>query len=160
MSTDTITSDVGGGDDEVRQQHAPTFKDKLLTLVPMLVAIALLAAYLFISYRLFGAAATLSDASWERAMLLYGGFEAIVLTAVGFLFGQEVHRARAERAEEEATDNQQEAVDAVSAAKVARLKKQTLRNAILNSAGPNRAFIADPEARLEQLRLLATSLED
>jgi hypothetical protein len=47
-----------------------------------------------------------SQASWERYVYLLSGVEAVVFAAVGWLFGKEVHREQAEKAEanaEEAT---------------------------------------------------------
>ena len=44
---------------------------------------------------------------WDKALFLYKGIEAIALAAAGFLFGREVHRERAEKAEERADRNEQ-----------------------------------------------------
>jgi hypothetical protein len=44
---------------------------------------------------------------WDKALFLYKGLEAIALAAAGFLFGREVHRERAEKAEERADRNEQ-----------------------------------------------------
>jgi hypothetical protein len=44
---------------------------------------------------------------WDKALFLYKGIEAIALAAAGFLFGREVHRDRAEKAEERADRNEQ-----------------------------------------------------
>lgn len=43
------------------------------------------------------------EPTWSRLVCLYGGVEAIVFAAVGWLFGREVHRVQAARAEERAT---------------------------------------------------------
>jgi hypothetical protein len=40
-----------------------------------------------------------STASWERYVYLLSGVEAVVFAAVGWLFGKEVHREQAEKAE-------------------------------------------------------------
>ena len=42
-----------------------------------------------------------------QALVLHKGFEAIALAGAGYLFGREVHRERAEKAEERAYRNEQ-----------------------------------------------------
>ena len=42
------------------------------------------------------------SAVWDRRIYIFGSAEAIVFTAVGWLFGREVHRAAAETAREDA----------------------------------------------------------
>lgn len=143
------------------RQSVTSIQEMLSAVTPMLVAVALLAAYVAISYRLFlfVEGATLSEASWERTMTLYAGFESIVLTAVGFLFGQEVHRARAERAEHQAKDNQQDMLSVIGEASAANLKVQTLRKAILDAGAPGTITAASSDVALERLRQLAQELE-
>jgi hypothetical protein len=160
MVTKMISSQGADTSASPSQQGATSIQETLSAITPMLVAVALLAAYVAISYRLFVEGATLSDVSWERVMTLYAGFEAIVLTAVGFLFGQEVHRARAERAEHQAKDNQQDMLAVTSEASAANLKVQTLKKAILNAGAPGAITAASSDAALERLRLLAQELGD
>jgi hypothetical protein len=46
---------------------------------------------------------------WSRYVYLFGGFEAVVFTAVGWLFGREVHRAAVETATKHAAEYKEEA---------------------------------------------------
>jgi hypothetical protein len=45
---------------------------------------------------------SLNDTEWNRAIYLFGSVEAVAFAAAGYLFGKEVHRQRAENAEDEA----------------------------------------------------------
>ncbi|WP_400072415.1 hypothetical protein [Zobellia russellii] len=63
-----------------------------------LVALGILIAYGFFIYFLIGKVDS-GDPSWSRLIYLFSGVEAIVFAAVGFLFGKEVNRQRAEKAE-------------------------------------------------------------
>jgi hypothetical protein len=44
------------------------------------------------------------DKPWHRAMAIYKGIEAMALAGAGFLFGREINRERAEKAESHARD--------------------------------------------------------
>ncbi len=63
------------------------------------VAIAALVAFFFFVRYLLGRVATAEELEWTRAVYLFSGVEAIVFAATGFLFGKEVHRKQAEKAE-------------------------------------------------------------
>ncbi|WP_276167800.1 hypothetical protein [Zobellia alginiliquefaciens] len=77
-------------------------KNNVTTIANMqfVIAIALLIAYGFFIYFLIGRVDS-GDPSWSRLIYLFSGVEAIVFAAVGFLFGKEVNRQRAEKAETE-----------------------------------------------------------
>ena len=45
---------------------------------------------------------------WERRVYIFSGVEAIVFTAVGWIFGREVHRATAQQAQENAEQAKEE----------------------------------------------------
>ncbi len=49
------------------------------------------------------------DQVWQRRIYLFSAVEAIVFTAVGWLFGREVHRSAAESARQDATEARQSA---------------------------------------------------
>jgi Na+-transporting methylmalonyl-CoA/oxaloacetate decarboxylase gamma subunit len=49
---------------------------------------------------------------WDRLVYLYGGVEAIALAAVGYFFGKEVNRERAEKAEDKASKSDNAATKA------------------------------------------------
>ncbi|SHJ79395.1 hypothetical protein [Pseudozobellia thermophila] len=63
-----------------------------------IIAVALLVGYGFFIYYLVGRVDS-GDPAWSRLIYLFSGVEAIVFAAVGFLFGKEVNRRRAEQAE-------------------------------------------------------------
>ncbi|PKA97242.1 hypothetical protein B0O79_0895 [Flavobacteriaceae bacterium MAR_2009_75] len=65
-----------------------------------LIAFAVLVFYGFFIHFLIGKVDS-GDPSWSRLIYLFSGVEAIVFAAVGFLFGKEVNRRRAEKAETE-----------------------------------------------------------
>lgn len=47
---------------------------------------------------------TTDSQEWERWVYVFGAVEAIAFAAVGWVFGREVNRQRAEQAEEQASD--------------------------------------------------------
>ena len=86
------------------------------------IALALLLAYGVTVFVLFNLAddSGVDESTWSRYIYLLGGLEAIVFTAVGWLFGREVNRKQAEQAEKATKD----AADA-------KAKGEGLRQAIL-----------------------------
>jgi len=74
------------------------------------IALALLVGYAITLIVLFKLAdnSNVSEPVWSRYIYLLGGLEAVVFTAVGWLFGREVNRKQAEQAEK-ATDEATEA---------------------------------------------------
>ena len=82
-----------------------------IAVMQFVIAIALLIAYGFFIYFLIGKVDS-GDPSWSRLIYLFSGVEAIVFAAVGFLFGKEVNRQRAEKAETEkkAVEEQKEKI--------------------------------------------------
>ncbi|HEV2915918.1 MAG TPA: hypothetical protein VGX92_21735 [Pyrinomonadaceae bacterium] len=78
-------------------------------LVPLLVAIFVLWYFGTVMKRMFGLTGpTITEVEWGRNAYLYGGVEALAYAAAGFLFGREVNRQRAERAEESADSARRE----------------------------------------------------
>jgi hypothetical protein len=73
------------------------------------VAIGILAFYLLALIAGLVLAQSATDAVWLRTVYLLGGLEAIAFSATGFIFGKEVHRQQAERAEERAEEAEDEA---------------------------------------------------
>lgn len=80
-------------------------------LVPLLVAIIVLWYFGTVIKRMFGLTdpAAIGEVQWGRNAYLYAGVEALAYAAAGFLFGREVNRRRAEKAEENADRAQREA---------------------------------------------------
>lgn len=74
------------------------------------VAIIILIVYLiFIAFMLYKSdAQDTQDLSWSRMLYLFSGIEAIVFAALGYVFGKDIHRIRAEKAEENADQAKKE----------------------------------------------------
>lgn len=115
------------------------------------VAIGVLAAYaLLIVYMLLRTTSLGAD-QWDRAMYLLTGVEAIVFVAVGYLFGVEVNRKRAENAELRAVDAESRSLNAegraANAECEARHAQDELANALrtLNSFGST-ALVSEAES--------------
>jgi hypothetical protein len=75
-------------------------------------AIVVIVAFAIFAVFLVSNADTQNQSEWERWVYVFGAVEAIVFAAVGWFFGREVHRERAEKAEERAKEAEQEKVDA------------------------------------------------
>jgi hypothetical protein len=91
----------------------------------LIVAIVILAAFaLVVGFMLLNADG--NPEVWERRVYVFSGVEAIVFTAVGWIFGREVHRGTAEQAKDDAKEAKAEAKDAKADAE----KGQVLRGAI------------------------------
>src|SRR5438045_3246044 len=58
--------------------------------------------------------AVMNDVQWERYAYLLAGVETITFTAIGWLFGKEVHREQAQQAELRANETQ-DAMNTVAA---------------------------------------------
>ena len=81
---------------------------------------------------------------WTRAVYLLGGVEAITFSAAGYFFGREVHRERAEQAEEKAAQAHADVVGAEKRATEAESKGKALKAAIAAeaSAAPEAGAVA------------------
>ncbi len=79
--------------------EAMSLPEKLRAYVPWYFAGIILIGYgLFINY-LLGKTGT-NNEEWVKITYIFSSVEAIVFTAVGFIFGREVNRSRAEKAEQ------------------------------------------------------------
>jgi hypothetical protein len=96
----------------------------------IVVAVTILIAFAVLLYHMYQIAPTQEEALWNRSMALFGSVEAIAFTAAGYLFGKEVHREQAQRAEQRAHDKTAEAHEANAAAAEAKAKGESLRKAI------------------------------
>jgi len=115
------------------------------------ISLVLIAVYLVGVITMFQLAddSGTSDPIWERYTFLLAGFEAIVFTAVGWLFGREVNRKQAERAEQATDDAQKKAEEAASA----KAKGEGLRQAILSTIPEaNERGVDDPTDPTAALR--------
>jgi hypothetical protein len=95
------------------------------------VAIGLLVAFTALVIYMLATADGASD-TWERQVYVFGAVEAIVFTAVGWIFGREVHRANAKNAREDATQAKQEA--AAKGAQVEALTGEVAKGRTLAAA--------------------------
>lgn len=111
----------------------------------ILLIVALVVLILFVPLVLWMLAGTTvkEETVWARRVYVYGTVEAIVFTAVGWLFGREVHREQASSAKQdaqeakgEAASARQEASTKSEEAAVAKTKGHALAAAVRNTAPP------------------------
>ena len=88
----------------------PNNSNRIKRTVALFVAVVAIILYVFTCIYLFEKLDVLEE-HWDKALLLFKGLEAIALAAAGFLFGREVHRERAEKAEDRADRNEQRVKD-------------------------------------------------
>ncbi len=79
-------------------------------MIRTVVALVVIVAFAAFSVFLVTNADTKEATEWERWVYVFGATEAIAFAAVGWLFGREVNRERAVKAEASADKAQQEAV--------------------------------------------------
>jgi len=91
---------------------ASFWKDIMAGGVAILAVLGFAALIILIATLLSNAAMT--DVQWERYTYLLAGVETITFTAIGWLFGKEVHREQAQQAELRANETQ-DAMNTVAA---------------------------------------------
>ena len=96
----------------------------------LIIALVILAGFSYLLYEMYTFAGTDQAQMWERRMVLYGTVEALAFTAAGYLFGKEVHREQAEKAEERADKKTTETEQAKAQAAEETAKGRTLANLI------------------------------
>ena len=96
----------------------------------LFVAFLILAGFSYIFYDMYKLADTKDSQLWDRRKMLYGSVEALAFTAAGYVFGKEVHREQAQRAEKRADAKTAEAEKANTEAADARAKGHSLKHAI------------------------------
>jgi len=99
-------------DPEPQEPDAAAWKNR-----QFFVAVVLLAAFAALVGVMLVVADAPNETVWQRRVYLFGAVEAIVFTAVGWLFGREVSRSAAQSAQQAATDAKQEAATARDEAK-------------------------------------------
>lgn len=114
--TTTVAKDEGGG------SHAGT-RLSGLALAAALVALVAFGAFVF---HLIGQVAT-EEVRWTRLAWLFASVEAIAFGAAGALFGSNIQRERAERAELQATLNAEQATQNADIAAKGRALAATLQ---------------------------------
>ncbi|WP_353508005.1 hypothetical protein [Intrasporangium sp.] len=97
-----------------------------------IAAIAIAVVYIVVAFITLNRAddADVTESAWLRIVFVVQGVEAIAFTAIGWLFGREVHRGAAEAAKEQADEAKQEAVGAAERATVAERDGWRLAEAI------------------------------
>jgi hypothetical protein len=113
-------SDSTANESKTNGEHGG-FKTTAAT-IAAIVAIVGFAVLLIFMVGLIGA----EEKVWTRASFLLNGVEAIAFAAAGFLFGKEVHREQAEKAEKRADDSGKQASDAEKRAADAEAKGTAL----------------------------------
>jgi len=81
--------------------------------------------FIFIYFLIDKTGGTVNETQWSRYIYLFSGVEAILFSAVGFIFGKEVNRTRADKAEkkEEEANKEKEAAKDKANAEAAKGKK-------------------------------------
>ena len=96
-----------------------------------IVAVGLLVA--FVAMVIYMLVTSDGDATtWERQVYVFGAVEAIVFTAVGWIFGREVHRAGAQDARQDAKEAKEDA--AAKGEKVEELTEEVAKGRTLAAA--------------------------
>ena len=98
--------------------------------VKMVLAAVILVGYIVFVVYMASAANDPNDLKWTRLVYIFGSAEAIVFGTVGWIFGREINRERAEKAEERATKASSDASKADAAAEVAVQSGYTLAREI------------------------------
>lgn len=124
----------------------------------VVIAIAILVGFAVLLYHMYQLAPTREEALWNRSLALFGSVEAIAFTAAGYLFGKEVHREQAQRAEQRAHETTVEAHEAKAAAAEAKAKGESLRKAIeaKRAATARNAINESPQGQTDETETLAT----
>lgn len=95
-------------------------------LITVGIAFVLLIAFGWLVYYLNGKVQSDNELEWQRRVYLFGGVEAIVFTAVGWIFGREVNRQQVDAAEKRVDTSEQKADAAVDKAASAEAKAADL----------------------------------
>jgi hypothetical protein len=95
-------------------------------IVTGIVVVAFLALFAY----MVRAADSTKEVEWSRLVYLFGSAEAIAFSALGWLFGREVHRERAENAEKQAAEATAKAGEAKSQAASAQAKGEAFAESI------------------------------
>lgn len=109
-----------------------------------LLPIAMLIVVVYLAFALVAfirADDPLTETLWTRSAWVVQGVEAIAFTAVGWLFGKEVHRGEAEQAKERADEAKGEAKDAKQDAKAAVSRADAAKDDLVETR--ERAVVAE-----------------
>jgi hypothetical protein len=96
--------------------------------------------------------ANASDTVWKNRVFVFSSVEAVVFTAVGWVFGREVHRAEAESAHKDAEDAREDAKEKSELADRKARESADERAKGMRLAGAVETFAAGPADRKDQTR--------
>jgi hypothetical protein len=99
--------------------------DGIKSSVAIVVGIGALIGFVWLVQFMLGQI-TSEEKQWTRAVYVFGGVEALAFSAAGFFFGSQVHRERAEKAEQRAGKAQQDAANGKALAEVVKGKAKGL----------------------------------
>lgn len=116
-------------------------------LVKFVAAVAAMLAFGWFVYYMLGQTKT-EEKEWTRAVYLFQGVEAVAFAAAGFIFGKEVHRERAEKAEKRAVEGEKEAAKGKALADVVKSKA----HAHPAKAASIKTMVTSPEQAFEATR--------
>jgi len=108
--------------DKREESKTPAWRDSLAALVAVCALLVFL-VLVILMFLLRGG----SETAWSRLVYLLTGVEAVAFAGAGWLFGKEVHRAEAQRAEEQVQTEQERANQAEDHARQATEAAQTER---------------------------------
>ena len=126
-----------------------------MDLIKFVAAGAAIVAFGFFVYYMLGQTKT-EEKEWTRAVYLFQGVEAVAFAAAGFIFGKEVHRERAEKAEKRADKNEEDATKGKALAKIVKTKA----HAHPAKAATFRSMAASTEHALDATRADMDELAD
>ena len=108
----------------------PTSASSLEVFLRWALALAALGLFVWAYLDLRAYIDTADEVHWARRAMLYGAIEAIAFAAVGWVFGREVNRQRADNAETKAKEAEAKALEEAKQASGARAKGHSLKVAI------------------------------
>src|SRR5690348_739690 len=139
MSNTATTEPGRTGTSETRQAAAaagaptsqsPGLIENLRGVVAVIVAVMLLLGFGALIWFLVSQAGSAAEGTWSRFVYLFGSAEALVFTAVGWLFGREVNRQAAQNAEARADQATTRAESATHEAAQQEAKGRALKAAV------------------------------
>ena len=172
-TTDSNREKVNNTGAVATEKTSASWKEKLAAVVGILVLLGFSWLVIYLVRRTGRA----EELEWTRAVYIFGGVEAIAFAAAGFFFGKEVHRERAEKAENDADDAKEQADEARDQARdaekhaiEAETKGRSLtmaikskKTALQSKAGPYGSLgkgkaVQVTQADFEELEVLASQL--
>lgn len=124
-------------------------------LVKFVAAVAAIVSFGWFVYYMLGQTKS-EEKEWTRAVYLFQGVEAVAFAAAGFIFGKEVHRERAEKAEKEAKENGKEAAKGKALADIVKSKA----NAHPAKAATFKTIVTSPQHAFDATRADMDELAD